>query len=44
MSTKKIFGLEFAEEFHKDPITIYKSLPVEQKRLIIRLAQDNAPV
>jgi hypothetical protein len=44
MRLQKQFGLEFAEEFRKDPIAIYKSLPVDQKKLIIRLATENAPV
>jgi hypothetical protein len=44
MRLKKQFGHELADEFRKDPIGIYKSLPVEQKKLIIRLATDNSPV
>ena len=44
MRLKKQFGHDFADEFRKDPIGIYKSLPVEQKKLIIRLATENSPV
>jgi hypothetical protein len=40
---QKQFGIEFADEFKKDPIAIYKSMPVEQKKLIIRIATENAP-
>ena len=41
---QKQFGEDFATEFKKDPIGIYKSMPVEQKILIIRIATENAPV
>lgn len=41
---QKQFGEDFAMEFKKDPIGIYKSMPVEQKILIIRIATENAPV
>ncbi len=44
MQLKKIFGMDFAEEFKKDPIGIYSSMPVEQKKLIIRMATENSPV
>lgn len=40
---QKQFGIEFADEFKKDPVAIYKSMPVEQKKLIIRIATENAP-
>lgn len=40
----KQFGLDFAEEFRKDPIGIFNSMPVEQKVLIIRLATENSPL
>lgn len=39
----KQFGLDFAEEFRKDPIGIFNSMPAEQKVLIIRLATENSP-
>lgn len=38
-----VFGDDFVEEFRKDPISIYKSMPVEQKKLIIRMATENSP-
>jgi hypothetical protein len=34
---KTRFGCEFAEEFEKDPTGIFDSLPVDQKKVIIRL-------
>lgn len=37
------FGEDFAQEFQKDPVAIYKSMPMEQKRMIRRMATDNAP-
>lgn len=40
---KSTFGDDFAEEYSKDPVGIYKSLPVEQKKLIIRMATENSP-
>jgi hypothetical protein len=40
---KKTFGLDFAQEFVKDPVGIYKSLPVDQKKLVIRMATENSP-
>lgn len=41
---KNTFGDDFCEEFCKDPVGIYKSLPVEQKKLLIRMATENSPV
>lgn len=38
------FGKDFTEEFLKDPVGIYKSLPVDQKKLLIRMATENSPV
>ena len=40
---RKTFGDEFADEFHKDPVGIFKSLPRDQKIYIMRLATDNSP-
>lgn len=37
------FGDEFAEEFRKDPVGIFKSLPKDQKRMVLHMAVDNAP-
>lgn len=35
------FGEDFAVEFKKDPIGIFKSMPMEQKKVIARLAADD---
>jgi hypothetical protein len=40
----KTFGEDFCEEYCKDPVDIYKSMPVEQKKLIMRMATENSPV
>lgn len=37
---KKTFGYDFVEEFKKDPVGIFKSLPVDQKKLVSRMAND----
>lgn len=37
------FGDDFATEFRKDPVAIFKSLPLVQKKMIIHMASDNAP-
>lgn len=39
-----VFGKDFVDEFRKDPVSIYKSMPTEQKKLIIRMATENSPV
>lgn len=33
-----MFGQDFVDEFRKDPVAITKSLPVDQKKMVIRLA------
>jgi hypothetical protein len=38
---KDTFGEDFAEEFRKDPVAITKSLPVDQKKIVIRLAASS---
>lgn len=38
---KDTFGDDFAEEFRKDPVAITKSLPIDQKKMIIRLANSS---
>ena len=43
LQIQDIFGCDFADEFRKDPISIYGSLPREQKLMVINLANDNAP-
>jgi hypothetical protein len=38
---KSTFDEEFAHEFRKDPVAIFKSLPLDQKRIVMRMANDN---
>ena len=40
---KEKFGEEMAEEFRKNPIQIFDSLPLDSKRIIMRLANDPQP-
>lgn len=35
------FGDDFAKEFRKDPIGIFKSLPREQRKIVARMANDD---
>lgn len=35
---KDAFGDDFADEFRKDPVSITKSLPTDQRKMVIRLA------
>lgn len=42
-SLKKTFGEDFQKEFLKDPIGIYKSLPVDQKKMLINMANATQP-
>lgn len=37
---KDMFGEDFSNEFRKDPVGITKSLPVDQKKMVIRLASS----
>ena len=39
----KRFGEDMAGEFQKDPVGIFKSLPMEQKKIIMRLSADSQP-
>lgn len=34
------FGAEFVKEFRKDPLSITRSLPYDQKRMVVRLASS----
>lgn len=43
MRLEKIFGEDMAVEFGKDPIGVYKSLPRNEKKIILRMAHDNSP-
>lgn len=36
------FDDDFAKEFRKDPISIFKSLPVEQRKIVARMAAEAA--
>lgn len=40
---KNTFGEEMAAEFKKDPRAIFDSLPVDQKKVVMRMATDNSP-
>lgn len=37
------FGEDFLKEFRKDPVGIFSSLPMDQKKIISRQANDNSP-
>ena len=36
----KMFGDDFVKEFRKDPVAIFNSMPVDQKKIIARMAND----
>lgn len=38
------FGDDLMEEFRKDPVGIFNSLPLDQKKIIIRMASEPSPV
>lgn len=38
---KSTFSEEFAVEFRKNPVAIFQSLPLDQKRIVMRMANDN---
>lgn len=40
-SLKSTFDEEFAMEFRKNPVSIFQSLPLDQKRIVMRMANDN---
>lgn len=42
-SVKTTFGADFQEEFLKDPVGMYKSLPRTQKKMLIRMANSTQP-
>lgn len=42
-AVKNTFNHEFLVEFQKDPVGIFKSLPRDQKLMIMRMANDTAP-
>ena len=39
---KSTFDSDFAMEFKKDPVSIFKSMPRDQKIIIMRMANDNS--
>jgi hypothetical protein len=39
-SLHKLYGEDFVKEFRKDPVGIFNSLPVEQKKLLSRMANE----
>jgi hypothetical protein len=43
LSVKTTFGMEFQEEFLKDPVGIFKSMPLDQKKMIMRMANSTQP-
>ena len=40
---KSTFGMEFQEEFLKDPVGMFKSVPLAQKKMLMRLANSTQP-
>jgi hypothetical protein len=43
-TVKHRFGESFAEEFVKDPTGLFNSLPLDQKRIMMRMVSDNGAV
>lgn len=39
---KATFSEDFAMSFKKSPISVFKSLPLEQKKIVMRMATDNS--
>jgi len=39
---KSTFSEDFAMEFKKNPVDIFKSLPLDQKKIVMRMATDNS--
>jgi hypothetical protein len=42
-TVRDTFGEEFQEEFRKDPIGVYESLPRDQKKMVIHMANGTSP-
>jgi hypothetical protein len=40
LGCEQLFGEDFVKEFKKDPISIFSSLPVDQKKIVARMADD----
>jgi hypothetical protein len=43
LSVKTTFGSDFQEEFLKDPVGMYQSLPRTQKKMLMRMANSTQP-
>jgi hypothetical protein len=43
LGVKTTFGMEFQEEFLKDPVGIFKSMPLAQKKMLMRMANSTQP-
>lgn len=43
LRVESVFGEDIWEEFRKDPVGIYKSMPATEKKMFINLAKENAP-
>jgi hypothetical protein len=43
LSVKTTFGNDFQEEFLKDPVGMYESLPRTQKKMLMRMANSTQP-
>jgi hypothetical protein len=35
-----LYGKDFVEEFKKDPVSIFNSMPIDQKKILARMAND----
>jgi hypothetical protein len=42
-SVKTTFGEDFQKEFLKDPVGIFQSMPLEQKKMLMRMANSTQP-
>ncbi len=42
-SVKTTFGEDFQERFLKDPVNVYKTAPLAQKKMLIRMANSTQP-
>ena len=42
-TVRDTFGEEFQEDFRKDPVGLYESLPRDQKRMVIHMANGTSP-
>ena len=42
-SISSVFGPDMAKEKQKDPVGVFNSLPLPQKKMVIRMVNDNGP-